>query len=282
MARHDPRNRSHLWTDADIGGLLMMRADFTTHEYAPHVHEELVLAVTERGGAEFRSRGICEIAEPGAVLAFNPGEPHAGRMGRSARWRYRAFYLGDAVLERFAQDLEVQPRALPHFLTNKLKDRRLCRHLLALHELAEAGGAAAQKQTGLLTALASLFVTHATPAPKLPALGDERSSLSRVLEYLSETYRESVALADLAQLSGMSTFHLIRSFNKEVGLSPHAYLTQVRVHRARDLLERGIPPAEAAAEVGFYDQSALNRHFKRVYGATPGQFARTLRAQVGL
>lgn len=273
MARSDPHNHSHLWADADIDGLLMMRADFTTHEFAPHVHEELVIAVTERGGSEFRSRGVCEYAEPETVLVFNPDEPHSGKMGWSEQWRYRAFYLGDAVMAQFADDLEVAPRALPHFLSNKLKDRELCGRLIALHKMAEQHGSIVLKQTELLTALASLFVRHGTPAPKLQSLGNEQSRISKVLQYLSEHYEDNVTLNDLAQLSGMSTFHLIRSFNKAIGLSPHAFLTQVRVRRAREMLETGAPLAEVATAVGLYDQSALNRHFKRVYGVTPGQYA---------
>lgn len=261
-----------MWADPDIDGLLMMHADFTTHEFAPHVHDELVIAVTERGGSEFRSRGIYEHAEPGTVLAFNPGEPHSGRMGWSERWRYRAFYFGDAVLTQFADDLDIASEALPRFLTNKVKDRRLCRSFLALHGTAEHNGSLLQKQTELLSALASLFVGHGRPAPPLPSLGNETSAVAKVRAYLSDNYAQSVALKDLATLTEMSTFHLIRSFNKEIGLSPHAYLTQARVHRARELLQQGVAPADAATDVGFYDQSALSRHFKRIYGVTPGQY----------
>lgn len=262
-----------MWADPDIDGLLMMRADFTTHEFAPHAHDELVIAVTERGGSEFRSRGICEQAEPETILVFNPGEPHSGRMGWSERWRYRAFYLGDAVLEQFAEDLDVTLEAVPHFLTNKLKDRRLCQSFLALHSAAEHRGSILQKQTELLAALANLFAMHGCPAPTVPSLGDEKSVVSTVRQYLLDNYEQNVALKELAQLTEMSTFHLIRSFNKEIGLSPHAYLTQVRVRRARELLQHGAAPVQAAADVGFYDQSALNRHFKRIYGVTPGQYA---------
>ncbi|HYM70106.1 MAG TPA: helix-turn-helix transcriptional regulator, partial [bacterium] len=66
--------------------------------------------------------------------------------------------------------------------------------------------------------------------------------------------------------------HLCRTFHREVGLPPHAYQTQVRVERARSLLRNGVPIAEAAAAVGFYDQAHLTRQFKRVIGVTPGQY----------
>jgi len=55
---------------------------------------------------------------------------------------------------------------------------------------------------------------------------------------------------------------------------PHAYLTQLRVRRAKELLVAGVKPSDVACRVGLYDQSALNRHFRRIAGTTPGQFAK--------
>jgi AraC-like DNA-binding protein len=52
------------------------------------------------------------------------------------------------------------------------------------------------------------------------------------------------------------------------------YLNQLRVRQARRLLDRGVPPAQAAAEAGFADQAHLTRHFKRTMGVPPGAYQR--------
>lgn len=277
MARADPRNRSRIWTDPDVHGLLMMHAGFTTHEFAPHVHDELVIALTERGGSEFRSRGIYDHAEPGSVLVFNPGEPHSGRMAGSAGWRYRSFYLSRSNLATLAEQIGVDPRTMPHFLANKVRDPRLLQELTRLHMLSERSASLLEKQTALLGSLATLFQRHGAPGPKLGDPGTERSVVANALQYLNDRYHDNISLADLAALADMSAYHLIRCFNKEVGLSPHAYLTQIRIRRARTLLEEGVPAAEIAVAVGLYDQSALSRHFKRIYGVTPGQYGAAIR-----
>lgn len=277
MARNDPRNRSRIWTDPAVDGLLMMHADFTTHEFAPHVHDELVIALTERGGSEFRSRGVYDNAEPGAVLVFNPGEPHSGRMAGSDGWRYRSFYLDRPMLGELARLVGVPAEALPHFAANKLDDPHLFAAFARLHGLSERPGAALAKQSQLLTALAALLARHGAPAPPRREPGREHAAVARATDYLNDHHQRNVTLAELAGVSGMNPYHLIRSFNQQIGLAPHAYLTQVRVLRARDLLERGTPAAEAAVQVGLYDQSALNRHFKRIYGVTPGQYAAAIR-----
>ena len=84
-------------------------------------------------------------------------------------------------------------------------------------------------------------------------------------------------LTELAQIARLSTYHLIRAFRAEIGLTPHAYLVDVRVRRARDLLRVGQAPAEVALGVGFADQAHLTRAFKSRIGVTPGAYRRALR-----
>jgi AraC-like DNA-binding protein len=67
---------------------------------------------------------------------------------------------------------------------------------------------------------------------------------------------------------------LIRVFRAEVGLTPHAYVVDVRVRRAQALLKEGASPADAAARVGFADQAHLTRAFKARVGVAPGAYRR--------
>jgi AraC family transcriptional regulator len=76
----------------------------------------------------------------------------------------------------------------------------------------------------------------------------------------------------MANAAGMSTFHFTRLFKRTMGMSPHQYLVEVRVHSAHALLSAGSERpslAEVAAAVGFSDQSHLTRQFKRILGTTP-------------
>ena len=91
-------------------------------------------------------------------------------------------------------------------------------------------------------------------------------------------YASDLHLEELAAGVGLTTFQLIGLFKRTVGLTPHAYLTQVRLGMACRHLRRAAAPAEVATAVGFYDQSALNKHFKRYYGITPLQFSRAAAA----
>jgi len=93
--------------------------------------------------------------------------------------------------------------------------------------------------------------------------------------FLHDALADKVTLDDLATHAGLDKFHLVRAFRSEVGLPPYEYLTHVRVWKARELLSRGALVADAAQAVGFYDESQLHRHFRRIVGITPGTFSRS-------
>jgi AraC family transcriptional regulator len=99
--------------------------------------------------------------------------------------------------------------------------------------------------------------------------------LQRVAAYLRAQLGRDVSIDELADLVGLSPSHFATLFRRATGASPYRYLTRLRVERARELLLASSRPIAAiAAEVGFYDQSHLTRHMKRILGVAPGQLRR--------
>jgi AraC-like DNA-binding protein len=79
----------------------------------------------------------------------------------------------------------------------------------------------------------------------------------------------------------VSKYHLLRTFEREHGMTPHTYQVQLRLALAVALLAAGAPVSRAAYDAGFTDQSHLTRRFKEYVGLTPGAFARLFRALRG-
>lgn len=98
------------------------------------------------------------------------------------------------------------------------------------------------------------------------------SSISRALHFMEQNFVEPVSLSQLAAIANLTLFRFAAVFRKEVGMPPYRYLSYLRVEQAKTLLEQGVPAAVAAAETGFFDQSHMYRHFKRICGVTPSQY----------
>ncbi len=276
MARYDPHNKAEFWSSPEIGGIGLLRAAFATHSFAPHVHEELVVAVTEAGAGRFTSAGTRDLLPPRAVVVFNPGVPHEGGVLDARGWNYRAMYIGPAAFQRLGEAVFERSSAVPFFPRNTLADEDLARRILAVHQILEERDGRLAKESALLATLVRLLDRHAKPRPSLRAVGDERDPMRRVVEVMRDRLAEDLSVTELAAVAGMSEFHFIRAFRKAIGLPPHAYLTQLRLRSARDLLRDGGSLADTAVDSGFYDQSHLTKHFKRTYGITPAQYAAAL------
>lgn len=101
-----------------------------------------------------------------------------------------------------------------------------------------------------------------------------RHTLRAVEEYIDAHLDQNIALADLASVAHLSEFHFARLFKQTTGLPPHQFVIHQRVERAKRLIAAGRHSlAQIASDVGFSDQSQLNRHFKRLVGVTPRRFA---------
>jgi len=98
--------------------------------------------------------------------------------------------------------------------------------------------------------------------------------IRRALSHIERHFTEALYLDDLASLAGLSVCRFVTVFRRQVGLTPHRFVCRERVRYARALLADGVPAAQAALDAGFFDQSHLSRHFKSVYGTTPGRYLR--------
>jgi AraC-like DNA-binding protein len=267
--------RVKLWRLPELGKVDLLRATYVTQTFPRHTHEGFAVGVIEHGALGFFYRGENVVAPAGFINLANPGEPHTGHAAVETGWTYRMFYLDVDVLQKAAHQMSGRLQDLPFFRVGVIYDERLAGLILNLHRILEKGDASLlEKESGFLRMLAGLIARHADAPPLLRSTGRERLRIRRVREYIEEHFSEDIPLSMAASIACLSPFHFLRVFSEETGLTPHAYLTQVRVRRAKALIEKGWQVAAAACEVGFTDQSHLTRHFKRITGITPGYFSK--------
>ncbi|MEK1933515.1 MAG: AraC family transcriptional regulator [Pararhizobium sp.] len=247
-----------------IGGVEAVEAD-TAHSFGRHTHDQFGIGVIIRGAQESASgRGPVE-AGPGDVITVNPGEVHDGHpIGDAGRsWRMLYFdpcLIADAVLdiaEGRAEDF-VFSRPVMSDLSAVEGFVRVYAAMTETRETLAGEG-------GLLQLIASLMDRR----PQIRFV----PSVSRAKALIDDDPADEVTLADLAAVSGLSRFQVVRAFAKATGMTPHAYLVQRRIGMVRRMIAKGTPLADAAFAGGFADQSHMTRSFVRAYGVTPGAYA---------
>lgn len=261
-----------LLQDAD-SGIQSLRAHFKGHAYDPHWHDSYLIGFTESGVQQFRCRGERNISTAGKVFFLEPGDIHDGDAPTEGGFTYRMLYLDAPWLEREIATLFEEAPAncqlgVPQLLfDDPLLVQRIDDAFQAIHgsDLKIVRQSAID---GLLDGLTRRLQWRQRSAlqPQLPLVAQ------RARDYLHANLMQDIGLDDLARASGCDRFRLTRAFKQAFGLPPHAYLIQLRLARARQLLGRGLAPAEVAADLGFADQSHLGRWFRRAYGVTPAYY----------
>ena len=243
----------------------VLSARFVEHAYPLHTHDTWTVLLVEDGAVHYdldrRPHDTGRL-----VTLLPPHVPHDGRAATAAGFRKRVLYLEPDALPAAAAGRLVSAPELP--------DARLAAAVRDLHARLSAGAEPLDvhaRAAVLLDAVAA----HVLRTP--PSARRDVPLARRLRELLDEHVVDGVLLADAAARFGVSGAHLVRTFTREVGMPPHAYLTGRRVDLARRLLLTGHRPAEAAALAGFHDQPHLTRHFRRVLGTTPGRFAGRVR-----
>jgi AraC family transcriptional regulator len=99
-----------------------------------------------------------------------------------------------------------------------------------------------------------------------------------VLIYIEDNLSQSLSLAEIAAVAGLSVSHFKSLFRESMGLPVHQYLIRRRVERAQTLLGEGkMSISQIAVETGFAHQSHLARHTRRLLGVSPKALRDTLR-----
>ena len=249
----------------------------SARQYDRHWHSTFGIGFIERGAhRSMSSRGTVD-AHAEEVITCNPGEVHDGRPlgGPSRRWRMA--YVEPMVMASMASGVGMS--AVEVQLTRPvIRDKTLASALRRLLQRLERWSATSPPtrdgplacEESLVLACGLVLRDHSTADPGREASGDVRRARERVADDLGNP----PSLSELATLVGLSKYQLLRRFERAYGMTPHEWLRQVRVERARASIRGGTSLAQVAADCGFADQGHMTRAFVAHFGFTPGAWGR--------
>lgn len=239
-------------------GLRVFRA--TTEELRIGMKEYHAVGRTERGRSEWWARGKLWSSGPGSIQLKQPGDVHRD-VAHDGPITCQAVLLPASDFERIQHEGKVV--ALPHFEPGDERGLPFQR----LHAAIDADADRLSLEVAVTEAVAAFALLKG-------AEPDHTRPVRRAVEYIRDRLGDPILLDELARHAGLDKFHLCRAFRAQIGIPPHAYLTHLRIAHAKALLKSGVRASEVAPRVGFYDQSQLNRHFRRIVGTTPARYGK--------
>jgi len=268
VSRVTPRQEISAWRPPVAGVVEVFHAHFTEHAYPMHVHDAWTVLIVDDGAVRY-DLDRHERGTPGDTVSLLPPRvPHNGSPATPHGFHKRVLYLDMTQLD----ESFIGPAVDGPDITEPVLRRRVGQLHTALANRGDEFEAESR-----LALISERLREHLRPGRAAfggrtePGPGIAQS----LRDLLDERLLEGIALGEAARLVHAHPTHLVRAFSGAFGIAPHQYLVSRRVDLARRLLLDGQPPGEVATAAGFYDQSHLTRHFKRVVGITPGRYAGT-------
>lgn len=234
-----------------------------------HFHEHYVIGFVENGERCLSCRNKEYTIEQGSVLLFNPGDNHACVQSDNGTLDYRGFNISKEVMLDLSEEVTGK-RQLPGFSRNVVCDEEAICYLRPLHEMVMNGVGEFGKEESLLFLVSTLIQNYGQPFES--CIPECRQEIEKACEFIDKHFTERIYLDQICRHAGLSKSTLLRAFTKAKGVTPYRYLETVRINEAKKLLQKGVPPLEAAIQTGFSDQSHFTNYFSSFIGLAPGVY----------
>lgn len=215
----------------------------------------------------------------GAVTIVPEG--HEGRWDIAGPIEVSHVYLSDERLKAASESV-YGDKSL-ELVNRVIFDDPVTAHVLALlSEEAETGDGTTRllREQAVDLLCTQLVRGHSSLSSLTPAerpRGLAEWQVKKVTDYMQEFIDREIGVQELADLVGLSRFHFSAAFRKATRQSPFAWLTQLRMSRARELLHQpALSVTDIGLEVGYQTPSAFTAAFRKSTGLTPTEYRRLL------
>ena len=211
----------------------------------------------------------CDVSA-GDLILFNPRDNHCCAPVDGQLLDYRAVNIQPEIMEKSVK--EITGRSFrPYFTQNVVFRSDITRSVAALYDAILRHASKLEKEESLFFLLEQLLQEYAEPFSE-ETISRPNPQIQSLCTYMEEHFSDNLSLDELTAMTTFGKSYLLRSFTKQIGVSPYRYLQTIRLDKAKHFLEQGIAPVDAAAMAGFSDQSHFTNFFKEFIGLTPRQY----------
>ncbi|MDW6002242.1 AraC family transcriptional regulator [Vibrio mangrovi] len=250
-----------------IEQIRLIEADYQKFAFARHYHLDIHIGLITCGQQKFYYRGNQHQAGCRQAIIMPPDEIHDGQAKLDSGYSVNVFAINPDWFDDYFQPLSSgQVLDFGHLI---IEDHDIFQQLLTLHQrLRQENLSQLAKDCLPYDGFREFLQRYGRLKPgKEISLGHHSIEILR--DYLLSHIDQPIRLQTLADLCYLSPTQFQRHFKARMGLTPHAWLTCLRLEKSMQLLQSGHKGTDVAQSVGFYDQAHFTKAFKRAYGILP-------------
>ena len=245
------------------------RFEGIVQSFPNHFHNYYVIGFIESGTHCLSCKNKEYTVGQGNILLFNPNDNHSCVQCDGEAFDYRGLNISKETMLSLVEEVTGQ-RELLGFSENVIKNDELNIYLHSLHQSIMEGSKEFEKEEMLLLLISLLIEQYGQPYEG--CIPECREEIERTCVFMSAHFAEHISLENLCKCSGLSKSTLLRAFTRSKGVTPYRYLQIVRIDKAKEMLEQGVPLVDAAIRTGFSDQSHFSNFFHMFIGLSPAAY----------
>lgn len=242
-----------------------------------HQHSELTITAIKSGNINIIFNDKSDSLKPNEISVVNPNEVHCATLSNVQSLGCYVLYLDKDWCENIQHSLFGSTVNFLEIRISLIQDSKIYNDFISLCNLLFMDKIPLiEKEENLINFISSLFLEF-TDIGKVENNDTKNLKIAlKIQSYLEENVEDEILLEAISKHMNLSVVHILRIFKQEFGLPIHSYLLNQKVHFAKDLLRKNIPISEIAQMSGFFDQSHLNKSFKRVFQLTPKEYQKNI------
>lgn len=256
--------------NAENENIEIKKCNNSIHSNKAHFHNEISLGLVENGGCRTQIGGNTYELDESTVLIIPAELVHKCNPVNFDKWKFRMLYINK---EWFESSFNVDSSNIKFSYIKA--NQKMFLSIKQLFSEIENSIINIENESRLLKCISFMTNTSSVCCEKESLMDSDLEKVNMLKEYMDNNYLDNIKLSDLSKFSGMNKYCLIRRFEEVQGLSPHKYITNLRINHSKELIKNNKDSADLALESGFYDQSHFIKYFKEYTGTTPMKYKKS-------
>lgn len=247
----------------------LIEARYKQFSFQRHYHLDFHIGLITGGQQVFQHNGSRHRVGSGQLVIMPPDEIHDGQSWLDSGYDVQVFAINPSWLSELA-DIN-SAYELIRFQNLIISDPSIFSQLKQLHQtLKRQDISQLAMDCAPYEGFSQLFKRYGCIEEQAEVrLGQQY--IGQLKAYLMDNLDQAIRLEDLSAMCQLTETQFQRRFKAQMGLTPYAWLSRLRLEKSLQLLKSGMNGTDVALQVGFYDQAHFSKAFKSSFGITPSQ-----------
>lgn len=247
---------------------LELRYSNSNKHYKKHFHDTFSLGINEQGVSIYTNNDKSYTLDKNMLSIVNPYAVHSCNSCTNVLNIYYMLYLDTSWCMDIQKSIDNSVSDFVNIPVDILEDKVFYDEYLDLCKFLFSDNYILDKEDIVIDFFVKFFSLYLDKS-EVPNRSEE---FNEIVSYLEDNYKENISIEELSKLFNLNPFYIIRLFKSKINLTPHAFMLNLKINKAKELLQSGYSIVDTALECGFFDQSHFYKNFTKIVATTPKEY----------